>query len=94
MHPFCPIDYKSELDTTILCDDGLTNYFQNLIGVLIWMELGRIDIAFGVSSLSKFLSYPRTGHRYQALHIHKYLETHIDNDLSFDPMYHDFANLS
>ena len=57
------------------------------------MELGRIDIAFEVSSLSKFLSYPRSGHIYQALHIYKYLETQIDNDLSFDPMYHDFADL-
>ena len=61
--PFCPMDYKSELDTTALCDDKLTNYFQNLIGVLRWIvELGRIDIAFEVSSLSKFLSYPSTGH--------------------------------
>ena len=23
--PFCPIDYKSELDTTVLCNDKLTN---------------------------------------------------------------------
>ena len=91
--PFCPIDYRSELDITMLCNDGLINYFQNLIGVLRWIvELGRIDIAFEVSSLSKFLSYPHTGYIYQALHIYKYLETHIDNDLSFDPMYHDFAN--
>ena len=92
---FCPIDYRSELDTKMLCDDSLTNYYQNLLGVLRWIvELGQIDIAFEVSSLSKFLSYPRTGHIYQALHIYKYLKTHIDNDLSFDPMYHDFANLN
>ena len=91
--PFCPIDYRYELGTT--CDDGLINYFHNLIGVLRWIvELGRIDIAFEVSSLSKFLSYPRTGHIYQALHIYKYLETHIDNDLMFDPMYYNFANLN
>ena len=67
---FCPIDYRSELDTMVLCDDELTNYFQNLIGVLRWIvEHGRIDIAFKVSCLSKFLSYPRTEHTYQALHI-------------------------
>ena len=91
--PFCPIDYKSELDTTATCDKRLTNYFQNLIGVLRWIvELGRIDIAFEVSSLSKFLSHPRTGHIYQALHIFKYLETHIDNDLSFDPIYNNIVD--
>ena len=39
--PFCPIDYKSELDTTVVRDDELTNYFQNLIGILRWIvELG------------------------------------------------------
>ena len=92
-NPFCPIDYKSELDTTATCDERLTNYFQNLIGILRWIvELGRIDIAFKVSSLSKFLSHPRTGHIYQALHIFKYLETHIDNDLLFDPMHHNIVD--
>ena len=94
-NPFCPINYKLALDTIILCDDKLTNYFENVISVLRWiMELGRIDIAFKVSSLSKFLSYPRTEHIYQVLHIYKYQETHIDNDLLFDPMYHNFADLS
>ena len=67
--PFCPIDYKSEPDTTVVYDDNLTYYFQNLIGVLRWIvELDRIDIASEVSSLSKFLSYSCTGHIYQALH--------------------------
>ena len=93
--PFCPIDYRSELDTTMLCHDSSTNYFQNLIGVLRWIvELSQRDIAFESSSLSKFLSYLSTRHIYQALHIYKYLETHIDNDLLFDLMYHDFANLN
>ena len=92
--PFCPIDYKSELDTTVVRDDELTNYFQNLIGILRWIvELGWIDIAFKVSFLSKFLLYPCTSHIYQAWHIFKYLETHLDNDLSFNPMYHNVIDL-
>ena len=79
----------------MLCDDGLTNYFQNLIGSLRWIvQLGRIYIAFKVSSLSKFFSHPRTGHIYHALHIYRYLETQIDNDLLFDPMHHGFSNLN
>ena len=52
--------------------------------------MGRIDIVYEVSSLSKFLAQPRTGHIYQALHIFKYLEAHINNDLSFDPLYQKF----
>ena len=43
-------------------------------------------------SLSKFLGRPRTGHIYQALHIFKYLEKHIDNDLSFDLLYQEIQN--
>ena len=79
--PFCPIDCKSELDITVVYNDHLTNYFQNLIGVLRWIvKLGRIDIAFKVSSLSKLLSNPRTGHIYQALYFFKYLEPHLNND--------------
>ena len=34
-----------------------------------------------------FLAKPQTGHIYQALHIFKYLEVHIKNELSFDPLY-------
>ena len=74
-------------------DQNQTNYFQNLIGVLHWIiELGRIDIAYEVFSLSKVLAKPRTGHIYQALHILKYLESHIRNNLSFDPLYHNHAH--
>ena len=83
------MDYKLELDTSLECSQDQIQYYQNLIGVLRWIiELGRIDIAYEVSSLSKFLAKPRTGHVYQALHIFKYLETHIENDLALDPLYH------
>ena len=34
------------------------------------------------------MARPQTGHIYQALHIFKYLETHIKNDLSFNPLYY------
>ena len=85
--PFFPIHYKPELDTMVMYDEGLTNYFQNLVGILRWtVKLGQIDIAFEVSTLSKFLSCTQTGHIYQVLHIFKYLETHVNNDFSFDPM--------
>ena len=48
--PFSSVNYKSELDTSLMCDQNQTNYFQNLIGVLRWIiELGRIDIAYKVS---------------------------------------------
>ena len=52
-------------------------------------KLGGINIAYKVSLLSKFLAKPQTWHIYQALHILKYLETHIDSKLSFGPLYHE-----
>ena len=59
--PFSSIDYKSELDVSIECDQDQTNYFQYLIRVLRWIiELDRIDIAYEVSRLSKFLDKPQT----------------------------------
>ena len=55
------------------------------------MKLGRIDIAFEVSTLSKHLAFPRTGYIYQALHIFKYLEVHINNRLAFDPLFRELS---
>ena len=91
--PFSSVNYKLELHISLECDKNQTNYFQNLIGILRWIvELGRIDIAYEVSSLSKFLAWPRTGHTYQALLIFKYLKTHIDNNLAIDPLYQNFRH--
>ena len=53
------------------------------------VELGRIDIAFDVSTLSTYLYFPRTGYYYQALHIFKYLEVHINNELDFYHLLHE-----
>ena len=87
------IDYKLELDTSLECHQDLTNYFQNVIRVLCWIiELGRLDIAYEVFSLSKLLAKPQNRHIYQALHIFKYLVIHIRNKLSFNPLYHHHAH--
>ena len=84
--PFSHNDYRPELDTSRYCDDNQTTYYQNLIGVLRWIiELGRLDIAYEVSCLSRYLAAPRTGHLVQCLHIFKYLDTHHSNTLAFNP---------
>ena len=84
------LNYRPEMDVSDHCSDSQTQFFQNLIGILRWtVELGRIDIAFEVSILSRYLAQPRTGHFVQALHIFKYLDLHKANDLAFDPAYHD-----
>ena len=88
-HPFSSASYRPELDTSCECTEAQVTFYQNLIGILRWtIELGRIDIGFEVSALSRYLALPRTGHLVQALHIFKYLEIHSLNCLAFDPMYH------
>ena len=44
MTPLEP-DYHPEVDTSPLLDDDCANYYQSMIGILIWAcELGRIDV--------------------------------------------------
>ena len=86
--PFSSNSYHPELDTSMECSDKLVTLFQNLIGTLQRIvELGRIDIAYEVSVLSRYLVQPRTGHLVQALHIFKYLDIHKSNELAFNPEY-------
>ena len=88
--PFSSVKYRPELDTSVECSPDQITLYQNIIGILRWIvELGRIDIAFEVSLLSRYLVQPRTGHLVQALHIVKYLDIHSKNDLAFDPAVHD-----
>ena len=85
-HPYTSNTYSPELDTSHACTEDQMTYYQNLIGVLRWIvELGRIDIAYEVSCLSRYLASPRTGHLVQALHIFKYLDIHSQNTLVFNP---------
>ena len=93
--PFSSVKYRPELDTSVECTPDQITLYQNLIGILRWtVELGRIDIAFEVSLLSRYLVQPRTGHLVQALHIIKYLDIHSKNDLAFDPALHDVEDPS
>jgi hypothetical protein len=89
--PFTTASYRPELDTSEECTDEQITLFQNLIGILRWaVELGRIDIGYEVSVLSRYLVSPRTGHLLQAIHTFKFLDIHKDNELAFRP---DIPNL-
>jgi hypothetical protein len=88
--PLSSVSYRPELDTSVECTEAQVTLFQNIIGVLRWVvELGRIDIAFEVSILSRYLVQPRTGHLLQAIHVFKYLDIHSKNELAFDPALHE-----
>ena len=56
--------------------------------MLRWfIKIGRIDIAFEVSDLSRYLAFPRTGNLLQSLHVLKYLKIHNVNDLASNSCY-------
>lgn len=62
--------YRPELDTSAELDGEAQTYYQGLIGILRWIcELGRIDILFPVSLMSRYLVCARTGHLNQLFHI-------------------------
>jgi hypothetical protein len=88
--PFSAVNYRPELDTSAECSESQVTLFQNIIGILRWIvELGRIDIGYEVSVLSRYLVQPRTGHLLQAIHVFKYLDIHSKNELAFDPAMHE-----
>ena len=62
MVPFDP-DYHAELDDSPLLDaDGISKY-RSIIGSLNWiLTLGRFDIAYSLSTLSRYNMAPRQGH--------------------------------
>ena len=74
-----------ELDVSpLLADVGIRKY-QMLIGMAQWaVTIGRLDIAFAVSSLSRFSSAPREHHLELALHVFGYLKKNPNRRIVLD----------
>lgn len=82
-------NYHPEIDDSNEVNDQLTNYYQELVGVLRWaVELGRIDIAYEVSVMSSQMANPRVGHLKELLHIFGYLKQIPKKSLAMCPAYH------
>jgi hypothetical protein len=72
--PMTPGDHPELDDSELLGDEQHTEY-QMLIGMLNWIVvIGRIDIAFAISSLSHFVTCPRKGHLEWAYYVFGYLK--------------------
>ena len=64
-----------ELDDSELLDDEGHRKYQMLMGILVWLvNIGRIDVSFATSSLSRFTAAPRKGHMTRALRVFGYLK--------------------
>lgn len=72
--PMAEGDHPEEDSSSPLNDDEHRKY-QMLIGMLNWIVcLGRMDVAFATSSLSRFTACPRKGHMDRALRVFGYLK--------------------
>jgi len=81
-----PSGYRPESDDSEILDESWTTWYQGIIGILRWLvEMGRIDLSFGVSVLSSYLSAPRIGHFRAALHVLSYVKGTAEYSLLLSP---------
>ena len=74
-----------ELDKSELLKPDMIQKYQMLLGSAQWaVTLNRLDIAFAVSSLSRFCVTPRLGHLKLALHLFGYLKKNPNRALLMD----------
>jgi transposase InsO family protein len=86
--PMAPSDHP-ELDDTNLVEPEDHGIYRMLIGSAQWIiSLGRFDIMYSVSVLSRYCNAPRHGHLYRALRIFGYLKTHSKMSILLDASSH------
>jgi len=65
-----PPNYHPEDDRSPFLKDEEISLYQSFIGTLRWgVELGRIELTFAVSLMSRFSTAPRTDHMQKLLHV-------------------------
>jgi hypothetical protein len=84
-------DDHPEMDASPLLDDDGHRDYQMLMGILNWVVvIGRMDIAYAFTSLSRFSIAPRKGHLDRALKVFGYLKKYPGKRIiidSRDPIY-------
>ena len=82
--PMVDGDHPEEDASEILDDAGHQRY-QMLIGMLNWIAcIGRMDVAFATTSLSRFTACPRQGHMDRVLRIFGYLKKYKNRRVVID----------
>ena len=81
-----------EIDDSPLCGERDHAIFRSIIGSLNWMiTLGRFDVSYATSALSRFAMAPREGHLQAALRVLGYLKTFNKGRVIIDPSYIDHS---
>ena len=82
--PMVDGDHPEE-DTSELLDDKGHQRYQMVIGMLNWIVcIGRMDVGFATSSLSRFTACPRKGHMERALRVFGYLKKYKNRRIVID----------
>jgi hypothetical protein len=82
--PFNP-DYHPELDESPLVDSEKITLYRSLIGSGNWiLTLGRFDIAYALSSMSRYNMAPREGHFDALIQMFGYLKKHMKGQIVID----------
>src|SRR5210317_1469382 len=85
-------DYHPEMDDSPLLDQDGAAKFRSIIGSAQWIiTLGRFDIQFAVSSLSRFNMAPRVGHMKAAQRLFGYLKAFPKGKIIYDCSYPDHS---
>ena len=82
-----PMDDKAhpELFDGELCSDEQHTLYMQLIGIYLWLvQIGRCDIGYAVSSLSRFSALPRKAHLDMAVELLYYLRRFPDKRITVD----------
>ena len=78
-------DCLSEITTSELLDDKMTKIYQMLIGLMQSASvIGRLDICYAISSLSRFSANPRQDHLTLALHVMGYMKKYPNRRIVID----------
>ena len=84
--------YHPEVDDTPICNEEDYAKYRATIGCCIWIiVLGRFDIAYATSAMSRFNMSPREGHLKAAKRILAYLKTFPKGRIIVDATYPDHA---
>jgi hypothetical protein len=88
-----PPNYHPEDDNSAFLKDEEVALYQSFVGTLQWaVELGRIDLTFGVSLMSRFSGAPREDHMQKILWMFTYIKRHLESKLVFDPFARDWSH--
>jgi hypothetical protein len=84
--------YHPELDDSPLCIEDDSAKYRSIVGCCIWIiVLGRFDIAYATSDLSRFNMLPREGHLKAIKTILFYLKTFPKGRVIMDTSYPDHS---